>query len=255
MKKFISILALCIIGAMMLQFSTCVFAEPEDGHSLSDVHLSLTGENVLAYYTDDFDGDGNDEALALIGDKRSEGTELLYEAEVWFINGDHSSKITDSKFYGTDGKIVIFNDREFLLLNARILVNDNEMKLEEFLKYSCYMDKLYPLFSTNKRIDQIVAAGISKNKLDCSPNDVRDMFGIDSGRFQRPLRGTGNEKFKMMAAIGYVYGKEVFCFPWMSQKRFYGFHGHLTYALEKLEQLGKTVILPLGVSEYDPDKV
>lgn len=139
--------------------------------------------------------------------------------------------------------------------DTRILVNDNEMKLEELLKYSCYMDNLYPLFSTNKRIDKIVAAGISKNKLDCSPNDVRDMFGIDSNRFQRPLRGTGNERFKMMAAIGYVYGKEVFCFPWMSQKRFYGFHGHLTYALEKLEQLGKTVILPLGVSEYDPDKV
>lgn len=119
MKKFISILALCIIGAMMLQFSICVFAEPEDGHSLSDVHLSLTGENVLAYYTDDFDGDGNDEAFALIGDKRSEGTELLYEAEVWFIKGDHSSKITDSKFYGTDGKIVRFNDREFLLLNEK----------------------------------------------------------------------------------------------------------------------------------------
>lgn len=136
-----------------------------------------------------------------------------------------------------------------------ILVNDNEMKLEDFLKYSCYMDNLYPLFSTNKRIDQIVAAGISKNKLDCSPDDVRDMFEIYSGRFQRPLKATGNERFKMMAAIGYVYGKEVFCFPWMSQKRFYGFHGHLTYALEKLEQLGKTVILPLGVSEYDPDEV
>lgn len=145
--------------------------------------------------------------------------------------------------------------KDFTVEYARILVNDNEMKLEEFLKYSCYMDKLYPLFSTNKRIDQIVAAGISKNKLDCSPNDVRDMFEIYSGRFQRPLKATGNERFKMMAAIGYVYGKEVFCFPWMSQMRFFAFHGHLTYALEKLEQLGKTVILPLGVSEYDPDKV
>lgn len=119
MKIFTRIFTSCILAIVLLQFSICAFAADEMDFSLSDVHISLSSQSVLAYYINDFDGDGNDEAFALVGEKKSEGAETLYSADVWFISCDHSLKIMDSKFYGTDGKIVGFNDREFLLLNEK----------------------------------------------------------------------------------------------------------------------------------------
>lgn len=119
MKIFTRIFTSCILAIVLLQFPICAFAADEMDFSLSNVHISLSSQNVLAYYINDFDGDGNDEAFALVGEKKREGTETLYSAEVWFIEGDHSLKIMDSKFYGTDGKIIGFNDRDFLLLNEK----------------------------------------------------------------------------------------------------------------------------------------
>lgn len=49
-----------------------------------------------------------------------------------------------------------------------------------------------------------------------------------------------------MAAVGYVYGKEIFCFPWLSQNRFDYYHGNITDLLNILEGLKKVVILPVG---------
>lgn len=138
------------------------------------------------------------------------------------------------------------SDDFILFQDTKVSVNGNSVPIEEFLEYSCYMDKSYPLFSTKKNIKDIIADSISKNKLNYSPNDIRDMFSIDEERFERPFSGVGNEIFKMMSAVGYVYGKQVFCFPWMSQKRFSSYHLHLTHSLEILTQLKKIIILPLN---------
>ena len=58
----------------------------------------------------------------------------------------------------------------------------------------------------------------------------------------------GNEIFKAMAAIGFSYKKEIFCFPWLSNRRFESYHENLTTLLQILEKLGKTVIIPVGIS-------
>jgi hypothetical protein len=74
------------------------------------------------------------------------------------------------------------------------------------------------------------------------------LFCIDNERFERPLKGVGNEIFKAMAAIGFSYKKEIFCFPWLSNRRFESYHKNLTALLQILENLGKTVIIPIGIS-------
>ena len=78
------------------------------------------------------------------------------------------------------------------------------------------------------------------------------MFYIDSDRFERPLKNVGNEIFKAMAAIGFSYNKEVFCFPWLSNSRFESYHENLTTLLQVLEKSKKTVIIPIGIS---PQKI
>ena len=73
------------------------------------------------------------------------------------------------------------------------------------------------------------------------------MFQIDNDRFERSLASMGNEIFKAMSAIGFSYNKEIFCFPWLSSKRFNSYHRNLSVLLHILEKLGKIVIVPVGI--------
>ncbi len=110
------------------------------------------------------------------------------------------------------------------------------------------MDRKYnPIFSTNETVKNLVSNGIKQNGLEFSPNEIRDMFHMDAERFMRPVSGVGNERFRAMAAIGFVHGKQIFCFPWMSRLRFDAFHGHMTDLLDILENLKMVVIVPVGL--------
>ena len=140
-----------------------------------------------------------------------------------------------------------YRPEDFILFKQpEVTVNKSIISLDDLSQYSCYMDKLYPLFSTKEPVSELVLNGLRKSKLKNSPNDIRDLFHMDHERFERPLTGVGNEIFRAMAAIGYVYDKQIFCFPWLSKKRFGGYHGHMTDLLDILEGMGKVIILPMG---------
>ena len=126
------------------------------------------------------------------------------------------------------------------------IINDKAMSLDEISEFSCYMDESYPLFSPNQSVREHIIQGLRHSKLEISYDDIRKIFCIDSERFQQPLKNTGNEIFKAMAAIGFSYGKEIFCFPWLSVKRFNSYHNNITPLLKTLESLGKVIILPIG---------
>lgn len=139
------------------------------------------------------------------------------------------------------------NSLDFILYEElNIDVDGKKIPLSEFLKISCYLDKSYPLFSSKKTVKQLVSRGLKLNKRKETTDDIRNLFEMADFRFERPLCEVGHEIFKGMAAIGYCYGKEVFCFPWLSNMRFEAFHGHMTKTLEVLESLEKIVILPMG---------
>ena len=72
------------------------------------------------------------------------------------------------------------------------------------------------------------------------------MFKISDFRFNRPIKATGNERFNAMAAIGFSFGKQVFCFPWLSALRFDGFKNHIEALLDVLKTHEKIVVLPVG---------
>ena len=138
---------------------------------------------------------------------------------------------------------------DFVLFEQpQIAVNNNWISLNELSEFSCYMDKLDPLFSTTNSVKEHIMQGLDHSKLNCSYDDIKNLFYIDSERFERPIKGVGNEIFKAMAAIGFSYKKEIFCFPWLSNRRFESYHENLTTLLQILEKLEKTVIIPVGIS-------
>lgn len=84
--------------------------------------------------------------------------------------------------------------------SSDIYVNGSLMPIEDFLQYSCYMDNtIYPLFNGEQSVKELITQGIESNKLSLSPNEVKELFRLDSDRFERPVSGVGNERFRAMA--------------------------------------------------------
>jgi len=144
--------------------------------------------------------------------------------------------------------------KDFTIFDEPKATFDNHpVSLLELSEISCYMDEIYPLFSTRTSVRQLVLRGLRRSGLNLLPDDIKKMFQIDDERFERPISGVGNERFKVMAAIGYSNKKEIYCFPWLSNMRFEYFGNNLSFVLEKLEELGKIVVFPLGESRVQLD--
>lgn len=129
-------------------------------------------------------------------------------------------------------------------------VNKKLISLNELSEFSCYMDKIDPLFSTCNSVKRLITQGLESSKSNYLCDDVKNLFHIDSERFERPLTEVGNEIFKAMSAIGFSHSKEIFCFPWLSEKRFESYHDNLTAVLSILENLKKIIILPVGMKMF-----
>ena len=154
----------------------------------------------------------------------------------------------DSGNFGISYLIAMFNkvDKKTLFLPPVAEVDGEIMHLSELTKYACYMDTLYPLFSSRKTAREMISRGLRKSSLPYTADEIFEMFCVQDFRRDRPIKATGNEKIKIMAAVGYSYGKEIFCFPWLSRLRFESYNKHMPFTLEKLSSLGKIVILPLA---------
>ena len=136
-----------------------------------------------------------------------------------------------------------------MLFNPPIaMVNGEEIFLESLTNSCCYLDHTaYPLFSSKRKtVRQLIKKGIKKSGSKLNVEEIIDMFSLDSSRVDRPINCVGNERFRAMAAIGYAYGKQIFCFPWLSKKMFDYYTNNILYLLDVLEKCGMIVILPVG---------
>lgn len=141
-----------------------------------------------------------------------------------------------------------YRPKDFVLFTkTEVSVNGKMIPLQSIEKYICYMDEeVFPLFSSKKSIKKLITQGIKKNKSECTSEEIRKLFYLDDKRFQRPIQCVGNERFRAMATEGYAHGKQIFCFPWLSQNRFAYYHGNITYLLDILEKLKVIAIVPMG---------
>ena len=185
---------------------------------------------------------------------------IFYMAQDILKNSKYNLKVGTNKLYGDidSGNWAIsyllsmykYCPQDFVLFEEpNVLINDTKkISLDDISKYSCYMDKTYPMFSTDTSVKELIEQGLENSKINFSVNDIKELFLLDNNRFERPLQCVGNEIFRAMAAIGFAYDKKIFCFPWLSHMRFESYHENMTVLLEILERLEKIVILPVGQS-------
>lgn len=141
-----------------------------------------------------------------------------------------------------------YRPKDFVFFDKQhIEINDVVASYNELADYSCYLDRIHPLFSKKTTVEKTIRSSLSKANNSYSYEDVLKLFQLSKERINRPLQAVGNEIFQAMAAIGYCQGKQIFCFPWQSKKRYDYYRPHLDALFGTLESLGKTVIIPIGL--------
>ena len=171
------------------------------------------------------------------------GREFKFVRGTNILNGDIDSGVfAISYFVSMYPKI----NRKTLFMPHEAFVNEKLMQVSELSKQACYLDQSYHLFASRKPVSGLIARGLKRSGIAYSVDEIRDMFEIEKNRFDLPINATGNERFKVMAAVGFCYEKHIFCFPWMSRMRYECFEGHTEKGLDVLESMGKIAILPIG---------
>lgn len=128
------------------------------------------------------------------------------------------------------------------------IVDGRETHISELSKRCCYLDEVeYPLFSSKRKsVKKLIEIGLKKSQHEQSLEKICKTFLLDDERLEKPVYCVGNERFRAMAAIGYAHGKEIFCFPWLSQKTLNYYGNNINWLLKSLEELNTIVILPVG---------
>ena len=138
-------------------------------------------------------------------------------------------------------------NKDIILYNEPMIIFDHkQVSLSHMNELSCYMDSSFPLFRSNKSINNLIQKGLKTSGMELSVSDIKHLFDLDDERSKRPLSQAGNEKYRAMAAIAYCNKKELFCFPWFSKSRYQYFYYHFKKICEVLNDKGKTIILPIG---------
>ena len=163
----------------------------------------------------------------------------------------------DSGIFGISYLIAMYDkiNKKELFCSDKTIVDGITTPLSALTKISCYIDESYPLFSDKrlfgrkKTVKQRIECGLKKSKLPYTATEVLDIFKVQEHHREVFINQTGTERYKVMLAIGFAYGKEVFCFPWFSKSRYEAFLMHITHTINLLSDLNKIVILPLGFQE------
>ncbi len=141
------------------------------------------------------------------------------------------------------------NKKDILLDQSSKIYIDNKMcTWKDINMLSCYIDTNYHLFQKNITIEKNIIRGLKKSISNNSFQDIKELFDLSSDRCMRSVQQTGNESLRGMSAIGYAYGKLVYCFPWISKKMVKYYGNNLFFLLEILNSLNVFVILP---TNYD----
>lgn len=137
--------------------------------------------------------------------------------------------------------------KNITLYDVKSTINDKNVTLDQLTNLSCYIDTSYPLFSHQTSVRKMITNGLRKSGLAYSTKDIKSIFQLDDQRFERAIHANGNERYRAMPAIAFCHRKEIYCFPWMSKNRFDYFKYQIMYSVKLLSELGKIIILPVGV--------
>lgn len=131
----------------------------------------------------------------------------------------------------------------------KIFINGKEYNKGEIIKEGWYVGEginkkfFCPLNNTLKK--QILFA-LKQSKINQNLNDVIDKFELSRDKIDCKFFKLGWESWRASVAIGYAYGKKIYCYPWMDTaylKELIYNSGFIFYS-NILKNAGNITILP-----------
>ncbi len=122
-----------------------------------------------------------------------------------------------------DGEIYINGEKasvDIKIKNGQI-ANQNKLyiTIKELYKSTCFIGEadIKDLLTVKKITAKIaIERALKISKLPYTVNEIKNMFFLTDGRFDRALRYTSAEIYRISIAIGFALGKEIFCYPWLN---------------------------------------
>lgn len=137
-------------------------------------------------------------------------------------------------------------DRTF---EGKILFNNQEVTYREIVQNSCYVGEdsglkkrfgLVPM-TVQEQIRYGISKGLSFNN---DIEQIRKMFGISEERFNRSMKYVSGERWRASMAIGYSFGKSIYCFPWINSKFIISREENLKICFDSLRAIDAIIIIP-----------
>lgn len=111
--------------------------------------------------------------------------------------------------------------RFFREYDGDVIVNNQKQSLIELKKHSCFVtDNDYNNLKINQKKDSIrkcIEKALKKNNGNYSVSEIKSIFCLSDGRFDRPLSEASGEIWLASLAIGFSLEKNIFCYPWLNE--------------------------------------
>ncbi len=134
--------------------------------------------------------------------------------------------------------------------HAEIEVDGTAVSDKKLRTLSCYIGREHysDAFPINKRLNvrRAIEKGLKKTRSALSYEDIRDKFNLTCERENRRLKYLGNENWRASLAIGFAYGKELYCANFIDSADWEKNHFPIILApwLRLLKDEGRIIILP-----------
>ena len=115
--------------------------------------------------------------------------------------------------------------------DGEVFLNDELIECGALKKHSCFIaENLYDGINSTQDFltpRKCIEKALSISGLPYTTAEIKDMFNLSgdgincsayNGRFNRDLRYTSGEIWAISAAIGFAWGREIFCFPWLNER-------------------------------------
>ena len=132
--------------------------------------------------------------------------------------------------------------------NGVIKVNGNVVDYKILKGISCYVGEgieSKKLFGKKNTIIEQLDAGLKSKKNNSNNIEyIIQLFELSKERTNRIIEHISNERWKASIAIGYAYGKQIYCFPWLNSGEIMFLKEHIKLCIGILRKNGAIVIIP-----------
>ena len=145
--------------------------------------------------------------------------------------------------------------------SGSVLLNGNPLGNNQLGNYGCCIGDIINVGLNNdvskmtihKQLEYAVENGLGYGK---SVSEIKEMFELSDGRFERTLPDTSGERWRISMAVGYAFEKSIYCFPWVNSK-FIKSLMCLELCLKILKNSGSIIVIPTtfpeSLNEYVDD--